>query len=211
MFAILLQTLVNAGTESLATTLEWAMTLLLNNPEAKEKALDEIERFVEKGHLMDETDIPKLNYLQGVINETFRLCPPAPLMAPRESSDDCKIGGFDIPKGTMLLVHSWRIQRDPKLWEDPTSFKPERYSGGEGEGYKLIPFGLGRRACPGANLGKKAVAYVLGSLIQCFDWAKEDDKEIDMTEGVGLTMPKKEPLEAICKPHENMIDLLAKL
>lgn len=216
IIASLLQSLVLAGTETSVTTVEWAMSLLLNNPEALKKASAEIERSVEEGRLMDETDLPKLNYLQWVINETFRLCPPAPLLAPHESSADCKICGFDIPKGTMLLANSWKIQRDPKLWEDPTKFKPERYEGGgggggEGEGYKLLPFGTGRRACPGANLGKKVVGLVLGSLIQCFDWDKEGDGEIDMTEGVAITMPKKVPLEALYKPRRNMINLLAKL
>ncbi|WRX09096.1 Cytochrome P450 - like 10 [Theobroma cacao] len=100
----------------------------------------------------------------------------------------------------MVFVNAWAIQRDPELWEDSTSFKPERFEGREGTTHnKLMPFGLGRRACPGMGLAHRVVGVALGSLIQCFEWEKVSDKEIDMTEGTGLTMPKVEPLEAMCK------------
>lgn len=171
----------------------------------------EIEGCVGQDRLLDENDLPKLKYLHNVINETFRLLPPAPLLVPHESSDDCTICGFDVPKGTMLLANIWTIQRDPNLWEDPTEFKPERFDSGENEGYKLIPFGAGRRACPGTALGRRVVALALGALIQSFDWEREGKEEIDMTEGTGLTMPKKEPLKALCRPRQTMIHLLSQL
>ncbi|RVX23469.1 Cytochrome P450 81E8 [Vitis vinifera] len=92
--------------------------------------------------------------------------------------------------------------RDPQVWEDPTSFKPERFENGERENYKLVPFGIGRRACPGAGLAQRVVGLALGSLIQCYDWKKISNTAIDTIEGKGLTMPKLQPLEAMCKARE---------
>ncbi|KAG8632662.1 cytochrome P450 81C13-like [Manihot esculenta] len=138
-----------AGAETSAITLEWAMSLLLNNPEALQKLKAEIDHHVGHGHLLNDLDIVKLPYLRCVINETLRLYPPGPLLLPHLSSENCTVGGFEIPKGTTLLVNVWAMHRDPKNWEDPNEFRPERFEGdlGEQHGYKFIPFGVGRRAC----------------------------------------------------------------
>ncbi|XVF64136.1 hypothetical protein PTKIN_Ptkin09bG0143400 [Pterospermum kingtungense] len=200
-----------AGTETSSTAIEWAMSLLLNHPEALHKAWTEIGAQVGQDKILDETDLPKLNYLQSIISETFRLFPPIPLLLPHESSEDCIVCGYSVPRGTMLLVNSWAIQRDPKVWVDATRFMPERFEDGEGEGYKLLPFGVGRRACPGAALGRKMVGLVLGALIQSFEWSRIGQEVIDMREGTGLTMPKAETLVALCNPHPGMIDVLSTL
>ena len=178
------------------------MTLLLNHPDSLEKAKAELDIHVGKEWLIEESDLPKLQYLQSIIFETLRLFPVAPLLLPHMSSDCCRIGGFDIPGGTMLLINAWAIHRDPQVWEYPTSFVPERFENGERENYKLLPFGLGRRACPGAGLAHRVVGLALGSLIQCYEWKKIGNTTIDTTEGKGLTMPKLEPLEAMCKARE---------
>ncbi|XWS35375.1 hypothetical protein CRYUN_Cryun21dG0121000 [Craigia yunnanensis] len=125
-------------------------------------------------------------------------------------SQEKLIGGYDIVKGTMLIVNAWAIHRDPKLWDQPNSFKPERFeNGGENVAYKLMPFGAGRRSCPGMDLGRRIVGLALGSLIQCFEWKRVSEEEIDMTEGRGLTMPKAEPLQALCKPRNMANKLLS--
>ena len=201
-----IQVLILAGTDTSAATLEWAMTLLLNHPEVLKKAKAELDIQVGKERLMEESDLPKLPYLQNIIFETLRLFPVAPLLVPHMSSDYCQIGGFDIPGGTLLLINAWALHRDPQVWEDPTSFLPERFDNGERENYKLVPFGLGRRACPGAGLAQRVVGLALGSLIQCYEWKTIGDTTIDTTEGKGLTMPKLEPLEAMCKAREIMIE-----
>ncbi|KAJ9670577.1 hypothetical protein PVL29_026860 [Vitis rotundifolia] len=193
----LVQNLILAGTDTAASTMEWAMTLLLNHPDILEKAKAELDMHVGKDRLIEESDLPKLQYLQSIISETLRLFPVAPLLLPHMSSDDCQIGGFDIPRGTLLLVNAWALHRDPQVWEDPTSFKPERFENGERENYKLLPFGIGRRSCPGAGLAQRVVGLALGSLIQCHDWKKISNTAIDTIEGKGLTMPKLQPLEAI--------------
>ncbi|THG07108.1 hypothetical protein TEA_022529 [Camellia sinensis var. sinensis] len=194
--------MILAGTDTSAVTMEWAMSLLVNHPEVLKKARVEINAHVGQDCLIDEHDISKLHYLQAIISETFRLFPAAPLLVPHISSDDCIIGGFNVPRGTLLLVNAWAIHRDPKVWDDPISFKPERFEGGEVEGHKLMPFGMGRRACPGAGLAQRVVGLALGSLIQCFEWKRVTKETVDLTEGKGLTMPKAEPLEAMCKARD---------
>ena len=187
------------------------MALLLNHPEAMNKAVAEIDAHVGQDRLLDEQDLPKLTFLHNIINETLRLFPPVPLLVPHESSGDCTLCGFDIPRGTMLLVNLWTIHRDPELWVEATKFVPERFETGEGEGYKLIPFGAGRRVCPGVNLGRRVMALALGTLIQTFEWERVGKEEIDLTEGIGLSMPKAKPLQALCRPRPATTKLLSKV
>ncbi|WCJ30958.1 Cytochrome P450 superfamily protein [Euphorbia peplus] len=190
------------------------MSLLLNHPHVLHKAYTEIEAVVGTNRLLDKTDLPNLSYLQNIITETFRLFPPVPLLLPHKSSTDCTVSGFHVPRGTMLLVNTWSMNKDPRLWEEPDKFIPERFEGSESMeeyNYKLLPFGAGRRACPGAGMAKRMVGLTLGSLIQCFEWERIGEEDIDLREGNGLTMPKAVALEAICKPRKNMIDLLSAL
>uniref|UniRef100_A0A803NFH2 Cytochrome P450 n=1 Tax=Cannabis sativa TaxID=3483 RepID=A0A803NFH2_CANSA len=201
--------LLLAGTDTSAVTLEWTMSNLLNHPHVLQKLKDELDSQIGQQQLVDESDLSKLPYLQNVISETLRLYPAAPLLVPHYSSNDCTISGFDVPRDTIVLVNAWAIHRDPKLWEDAEIFKPERFEnigkGSEnGEGYKLMPFGLGRRSCPGIGLAQRVVGLTLGSLIQCFEWERVSEEKIDMSENKGLTMPKLVPLEALCKPRPIM-------
>ncbi|XVF71414.1 hypothetical protein PTKIN_Ptkin12aG0035100 [Pterospermum kingtungense] len=122
-------------------------------------------------------------------------------------SSDCTAAGYDVPRGAIVLVNAWAIHRDPELWDDPMNFKSEKFENDEKSkeySHKLMPFGLGRRACPGANLAQRMVGLTLGSLIQCFEWERVDGKEIDMSEGRGTTMPKAQPLQVICKARPIM-------
>ncbi|KAI7755999.1 hypothetical protein M8C21_027551 [Ambrosia artemisiifolia] len=205
----LMQVLLSAGTDTSSGTMEWMLSLLLNNPEALKKAQAEIDNYVGEDRLIDESDISKLPYLRCIINETMRMYPPGPLVF-HESSKDCKVGGYNIPSGTMLLMNLWAMQNDPNNWEDPNKFKPERFEGLDGsrDGYKLMPFGSGRRGCPAENLAMRMVGLTLGTLIQCFQWERTTEEMIDMTEGKGLTMPKATPLIAKCEPRGNMAKLL---
>lgn len=200
-----------AGTETSAVTLEWAMALLLDHPEAMQKLKAEIDEHVGHGRLLNESDIAKLPYLRCVIKETLRLYPPAPLLLPHFSSGACTVGGFDIPQGTTLMVNAWAMHRDPKLWEDSNEFKPERFEAGLGEeeGFKYIPFGTGRRVCPGATMGLQIVSFALGALVQCFEWDKVGPAPEDMSHSrSGITLSKAKPLEALCCPRRDLITLL---
>ncbi|XP_065635072.1 cytochrome P450 81E8 [Quercus suber] len=188
-----------AGTDTSAVTLEWAMSNLLNHSEVLKKARVELDNQIGQEKLLNELDVSKLHYLQNIISETLRLHPAVPLLLPHMSSEDCTIGGYNVPRETMLLVNVWAIHRDPNIWHDATSFKPERFENGESDENKLMPFGLGRRACPGASLAQRTMGLTLGSLIQCFEWERISEEEVDMVEGNGLTMPKAVALEAMCK------------
>ncbi|XP_006380680.1 cytochrome P450 81D1 [Populus trichocarpa] len=183
------------------------MSNLLNNPNTLKKARDELDTQVGEEFLLDETHLSKLQYLQNIISETLRLNPAAPLLVPHESSESCSVGGYNVPRDTILLVNAWAIHRDSTVWDDPTSFKPDRFDN-EGEDRKLIAFGCGRRSCPGAGLAQRVVGSTLGSLIQCFEWKRVSEKEVDMTEGRGITLQKVVPLEAICKSRPIMDRIL---
>ncbi|KAH7848169.1 hypothetical protein Vadar_034587 [Vaccinium darrowii] len=196
--------MILAGTDTSSATMEWAMSLLVNHPEVLKKAIAEVDAHVGQDRLIDEHDLSKLPYLKAIISETFRLCPAAPLLLPHMASDSCTIGRYNVPRDTLLLVNAWAIHRDPKTWDDPTSFKPDRFEDGEVEGHKLMPFGSGRRACPGASLAQRVVGLALGSLIQCFEWERVGQDPVDLSEGNGLTMPKAEPLEVRCKARDVM-------
>ncbi|CAO2830978.1 unnamed protein product [Amaranthus hypochondriacus] len=204
----LILVLLVAGTDTTTTTMEWAMSLLLNNPNVLDMVKSEIDNEIGQHRLLEEADLPKLRYLQDVILETLRLFPAVPLLLPHLSSQECEISGYHIPQDTMLLVNVWAIHRDPTLWDEPEVFKPERFQTSEVDQCKMLPFGAGRRSCPGATLGNRMVALALGSLIQCFDWKRVGDEEIDMTEGQGLNMPKAESLEALCKARPIMRKIL---
>nr|BAN19901.1 cytochrome P450 [Echinochloa phyllopogon] len=207
----LVANLLGVGTETSSTTMEWTMTLLLNHPEVLKKAQEEIDSNVGRGRLLDKNDLPHLPYLHCIINETLRLYPAAPMLLPHEASTDCKIHGYDVPAGSMVLVNAYAIHRDPAIWEDPEEFRPERFEHGRAEGKFMMPFGMGRRKCPGENLAMRTMGLVLGVLLQCFDWNRIGDGQIDMATGTGTIMFKAVPLEALCKPRTDMSALLKKI
>ncbi|KAH7845503.1 hypothetical protein Vadar_002945 [Vaccinium darrowii] len=208
----LMQVMLTTGSDTSAGTIEWALSFLLNNPDILEKAYTVIEdKIGEQNRLIEESDLNELPYLNKIIKETLRMCPPSRLHPPRESSEECTIGGFRIPRGTMLMVNTWAIQNDPELWPEPTKFKPERWGDGDVDGFLFFPFGFGRRRCPGEGLAMRVIGLALGSLIQCFEWERDGEEMVDMTEGSGLTAPKALPLVAKCRPRRTMVNLLSQL
>lgn len=189
------------------------MSLLLNHPEVLEKVKNEIDQHVTPGRLLDDSDLSNLPYLHCIIKETLRLFPAAPLLLPHFSSENCTINGFHIPRATTLLVNIWAIHRDPILWEEPDKFKPERFEGikEESQGYKFLPFGMGRRSCPGAGMAMRLMSLALGTLIQCFEWERVGPELVNMDAESKLTLPKAQPLEALYKPRPSMSVLLSQL
>ncbi|MQL89626.1 hypothetical protein Taro_022205 [Colocasia esculenta] len=193
-----------AGTDSSAITTEWAMAELINHPAILHRAREEIDTVVGRSRLVDESDVPNLPYLQAVVKETLRLHPAGPLNV-RQSTRDCRVGGYDVPAGTRLFVNTWAIGRDPAQWAEPLQFRPERFGeGGDGAGvdvrgqhFRLLPFGSGRRVCPGASLALHVVQGALAAMVQCFEWKVEGGR-VDMAEGAGLTLPRARPL--FCQP-----------
>ncbi|XP_065856385.1 cytochrome P450 93A3-like [Euphorbia lathyris] len=194
-----------AGTDTSAITTEWALSELINHPNIMNKAREEIDSIIGKERIVQESDIANLPYLQSVVKETLRLHPTGPLIV-RESTEDCTINGYEIPARTRLYVNVWSLGRDPNYWEKPLEFCPERFIIAEGNGksqmdvrgqyFHLLPFGSGRRGCPGTSLALLMIQTGLASMIQCFDW--KVNGSVDMEEGIGLTLPRAKPL--VCVP-----------
>ncbi|ONK60031.1 uncharacterized protein A4U43_C08F13480 [Asparagus officinalis] len=206
----MIATLFFAGTDTSSGTIEWAMSLLLNNPQVLCKARAEIDTSIGQSRLLQEQDLPNLPYLQAIINETLRLYPVTPLLVPHESLEDCVVAGYHVPRGTMLLVNAWAIHRDPAIWAEPLEFRPERFVGGGGDGGgKVMPFGMGRRRCPGDVLAVRLIGLALGTMIQCFEWERMREEAIDMEEMGGLTLRKAHPLQVMYKPRRSMMGVLS--
>lgn len=190
------------GTDPAAVTLEWAITELVRNPTIMNKVQEEVRKVVGHKSIVEENDIDEMLYLKCVVNETLRLHLPATLLAPRVTISSVKLKGYDIPARSMVYINGWAIHRDPEFWKSPEEFLPERFENSEldfkGQHFQFIPFGFGRRRCPGMNFGIASVEYVLASLLYWFDWKlPESDihkQDIDMSEMFGLVVSKKTAL-----------------
>ncbi|KAL8105722.1 hypothetical protein AgCh_029495 [Apium graveolens] len=165
--SIFLMEMFFGGTETSSTTIEWAMCELLQNPNQMKKIKAELVRVVGENNKVQENDIGSLPYLHAIVEETLRLHPPAPLLIPRKAVRDTNFMGYSIPKNTQVMVNYWAIGRDEDTWEDALSFKPERFLDSninyKGQSFMFIPFGSGRRMCPGLPLAHQMVHLVLGS------------------------------------------------
>ncbi|OAP03572.1 CYP71B4 [Arabidopsis thaliana] len=199
-----LSNIYHAGIDTSAITLIWAMAELVRNPRVMKKAQDEIRTCIgikQEGRIMEE-DLDKLQYLKLVVKETLRLHPAAPLLLPRETMADIKIQGYDIPRKTALLVNAWSLGRDPESWKNPEEFNPERFIDChvdyKGHSFELLPFGSGRRICPGIAMAIATIELGLLNLLYFFDWnMPEEKKDMDMEEAGDLTVDKKVPLELL--------------
>lgn len=199
--------IIIAGSETTSTTLEWAMTELLRNPEKLSRTQAELHQVIGKGKTIEEADISRLPYLEAVLKETFRLHPAGPLLLPRKSGEDFPIGGFTIPKGAQVLLNVFAIGRDPNIWDDPDKFVPDRFLGSDidvrGQNFELVPFGGGRRICPGLPLATRMLPLMLSSLINIFNWKLEDGgipENMNMEEKFGLALQKAQSLKAVPIP-----------
>ncbi|XP_037487894.1 geraniol 8-hydroxylase-like [Triticum dicoccoides] len=196
-----------AGSDTSSSTVEWAMAELLRNPSSMVKVCDELAQVIGSRRNIEEADIVRLPYLQAVIKETFRLHPPAPLLLPRQPETTVKIAGYTIPKGSRVFINVWAIGRDKDVWTEPEMFMPERFLGSaidfRGVDFELLPFGAGRRICPGMTLAIRMVHVMLASLLNQFKWSLPIELErdgIDMQDHFGLTLAKNVPLCIIATP-----------
>ncbi|KAK9129060.1 hypothetical protein Syun_017857 [Stephania yunnanensis] len=183
----LLWDMITAGMDTTAISVEWAMAEVIRNPRTQEKAQEELDRVVGLDRVMTENDFSNLPYLQCVAKEALRMHPPTPMMLPHKANANVKIGGYDIPKGSIVHVNVWAVARDPEVWKEPLEFRPERFMEEDvdmkGHDFRLLPFGAGRRVCPGAQLGINLVTSMLGHLLHHFRWTPQEGikpSEIDM-------------------------------
>ncbi|XP_023748713.1 cytochrome P450 Tp4149 [Lactuca sativa] len=190
-----------AGTDTTYASLVWSISELIRHPSIMEKVQQEVTEIAQGRSMILEKDLEKMNYLKAIIKETLRLHTPVPLLVPRESTQDVKVMGYDIPAGTQAIVNAWAIGRDPTLWEDPEEFRPERFFNSstdyKGLHFEFLPFGGGRRGCPGIQFAIVIIELALANVIYKFDLALPDGvkgKDLDMSEKYGLVVHKKSPL-----------------
>ncbi|KAG2301966.1 hypothetical protein Bca52824_030617 [Brassica carinata] len=196
--------LFTAGVDTSAIIMIWAMAELIRNPRVMKKAQDEIRASIriKPEERITEEDLDKVQYLKPMVKETLRLHPPAPLLVPRETMSPIKIQGYNIPPKTLVMVNTWTIAHDPKHWENPEEFIPERFMDCpvdyKGHSFEMLPFGSGRRMCPGMAFGIATVELGLLNLLYFFDWKlPEESKGVDMEEAGDVTIVKKSPLELV--------------
>ncbi|TVU30579.1 hypothetical protein EJB05_22209, partial [Eragrostis curvula] len=201
--ASLLFDMFGAGSDTASNVMIWCMTELIRSPAVMAKVQAEVREAFKGKNRITEDDLSKvdLSYLKLVIKETLRLHVHLPFLFPRQCRETCQVMGYDIPKGTAVLVNVWAICRDPKYWEDGDEFKPERFENSDldyrGTNYEYLPFGSGRRMCPGVNLGLANINLALVSLLYHFDWKLPhgmEPKDVDICEAVGLMATKKTSL-----------------
>uniref|UniRef100_A0A0E0R887 Cytochrome P450 n=1 Tax=Oryza rufipogon TaxID=4529 RepID=A0A0E0R887_ORYRU len=209
----ILQDVFFGGIDTSALVLEFTIAELMQRPRMLKKLQDEVRACIPKGQkIVSEVDINNMAYLRAVIKEGIRLHPVAPVLAPHISMDDCNIEGYMIPSGTRVLVNVWAIGRDPRFWEDVEEFVPERFIDSMSSAaanvnfrendYQYLPFGYGRRMCPGMKFGIAVVEIMLANLMWKFDWTLPPGTEIDMSEVFGLSVHRKEKLLLVPKQHE---------
>ncbi|CAJ2664284.1 unnamed protein product [Trifolium pratense] len=198
----ILENMFVGGTDTTSSTLEWAVSELVKHPTIMKKTQEEVRRVLNDNSKVEESDINQMNYLKCVVKETLRLHPVLPFLVPRETISNVKLNGYEIPEKISVYINAWAIQRDPKNWENPDEFKPERFEHNQ-DGFKVqdfhfIPFGFGRRGCPGMNFAITTIEYVLANILYWFDWklpeTDEGKQDIDMSEIFGFALTKKEPL-----------------
>ncbi|KAG0562545.1 hypothetical protein KC19_9G155100 [Ceratodon purpureus] len=204
-----LMDLFAGGVDTPNVLIEWTMAELIRNPPMLLKLKEELDSVVGKDRFVEETDIPKLKYLQAVVSEALRLHPVAPLLAPHASIMDSEVEGYHFPAGTILYINTYAITRSPESWERPLEFDPERFMSGpdvdiSGRDFRILPFGSGRRRCPAINMGVLLSRFVVASMVHAFDWSLPEGQipeELDMTEVSGVTVPLAKALELQAKPR----------
>ena len=198
------QDMFTAGIDTTSAVIEWAMTELMRNPRVMNKVQAEVRQVLRGKETINEDDIQGLPYLKLVIKEALRLHTPLPLLLPRQCRKECEIDGYHIPVNTKVIINAWAIGRDPEYWADAESFKPERFENNSvdfiGLDYDYLPFGSGRRMCPGMNFGIAGVELPLIQLLYHFDWKLPNNmkpEDLDVEDAFGSTTKRKNQLVLI--------------
>jgi cytochrome P450 len=193
------------GGDTSTNTVEFAMAEIMNKPEVYEKAQQELEAIVGKDSIVEESHLHKLPYLSAVMKETLRLHPALPLLLHHCPTETCTVGGYTIPKGCRVFINAWAIHRDPSNWENPLVFDPDRFLDIKydytGSDFNYLPFGSGRRICPGEAMAERLVMHLLATLLHNFHWKMPQGDKLDLSEKFGFALKKKVPLVAIPTPR----------
>ncbi|XP_065879089.1 cytochrome P450 736A117-like [Euphorbia lathyris] len=203
------------GSDTSSTALEWTMTELIRHPRVMKELQNEVNKIAEqkseRSSIITEADLEKMQYLKMVIKEGFRLHPPFPLLAARETTQDVKLMGYDIAAGTMVITNAWAMATDPKRWTRPEEFWPERFLNNpidfKGQDFEFIPFGAGRRGCPGISFSVPIIELVLANLVHNFNWELPGGampESLDISEAISLATRRKNALRAIAIPVSSL-------
>lgn len=206
-----MQDVMFGGTETVASAIEWAMAELMKNPDEMSRVQEELAAVVGVDRPIQESDLEKLPYLKCAVKETLRLHPPIPLLL-HETAEESHVAGYLVPAQSRVMVNVWAIGRQESAWKEAGAFRPARFvQGGEaaevnfkGNFFEFLPFGSGRRSCPGMQLGLHAVELAVAQMAHCFAWALPggmEPSEMDMGEVSGLTSPKAVRLVAVPTPR----------
>ncbi|XP_027127107.1 tabersonine 16-hydroxylase 2 [Coffea arabica] len=201
----------SAGGETSPTTMGWTMAEMIKNPTVFRRAQDEVRQIYGEMGNVDESRLHELKYLHAVIKEALRLHPPGPFLLPRECSEKCEIQGYEIPVNTRILINAWAIGRDPQHWTEPEKFFPERFLDSEidfkGTTFNYIPFGGGRRMCPGIAFALPVIELPLAQLLYHFDWKLPNNdlqqEQLDIAEDFGVVVRPKQDLLLIPIPYHH--------
>ncbi|KAJ7942452.1 Cytochrome P450 family protein [Quillaja saponaria] len=206
-----IMSIIVAGADTTSVHLTWLIAALLNNTDVLKRAQEEVDLHVGRDRWVELSDIKNLSYLQAFIKETLRLYVPGPLLIPHMAREDCEVGGYHIAKGTQLLVNAWKLQRDPRVWADPERFMPERFltshvdMDASGINFEFIPFGTGRRGCPGYTFASQVAHLMIARLVQGFEFATPMNEPVDMSsDGLGIALNKATPLQVLVTPRLSM-------
>ncbi|KAK3434532.1 hypothetical protein EUGRSUZ_D02005, partial [Eucalyptus grandis] len=205
----LLLDMIAGGTETSSNSVEFAMAEMIKNPEVMSKARQELEQVVGEDNRVEESHLHHLSYLKAVMKETLRLHPGLPILVPHYPRETCIIAGYMVSKGSQVLINTWAIHRNPSVWKNPSTFDPERFADADskwdfnGNDLNYIPFGSGRRICPGTAMGERMVLCSLATLAHSFEWKllRGSAEKLDVSERLGIVLKKKEPLVAIPTPR----------
>ena len=201
------------GSETSSAAVEWAMLEMLKNPRLLKKAQTEVRQVFRTKGYVTEAGLHELKFLKLIVKETLRLHPPAPLLLPRESRESCVINGYFIPAKTKVIINAWAIGRDPWHWNEAEVFCPERFIDSlidyKGNNFEFIPFGAGRRICPGILFAIADIELPLANFLYHFDWKLPGDinhENLDMSEAFGLSVRRKGELYVIPIPYDPTFD-----
>ncbi|KAK6156308.1 hypothetical protein DH2020_010556 [Rehmannia glutinosa] len=199
---------LNGGTDTTATAVEWAAARMIENPEIQSRLYDEIRTTV-GAKKVDEKDVENMPYLNAVVKELLRKHPPTYFLLTHAVTEPAKLGGYDILPGTNVEFFSQGISDDPNVWSEPEKFDPDRFFVGREEaditgttGVKMMPFGAGRRICPGLSMGTVHISLMLARMVQEFEWSGyPDNGKVDLSEKLVFTVVMKNSLRAKIKPR----------
>jgi hypothetical protein len=199
-----------AGIDTSTSVLQWVFLELVLNQDIQEKLYREIVESVGKDGVINEGDVEKMNYLNAVVKETLRVHSPAHFTLSHATTEETELGGYKIPSNVNVEFYIEWMTEDPSLWKDPGIFRPERFIDGDGVNVdmtgtkgkvKMLPFGAGRRTCPGLALGLLHVNLMLARMVQAFKWLPAPNAPPDPTEAFAFTVVMKNPLKAVILPR----------